>query len=251
MSSVEPLIASELDQMLPLPDGRRADWNDVLRRAGLVSNRKPVRVRRRSTLALAGAIVVGLAIAVPASGLPHDIINWFSAPTAPEPTQKSFQSLDIGAPAGMAPGVSGSARSVMDARIEGKDVHLWVAPTRGGGFCLELEDYGGGCDRDRQLPINWTIGEHTAKSLAVISGDVLSPQVNHLEVRFASGQSVSIPVVYVSEPINASFFIYRLPAGGPQTGDWPATLQAVRDDGSVIASTTLPSFRVPTPPSSP
>jgi hypothetical protein len=34
MSNVKPLIASELEQMLPLPDGRRADWGDVLRRAG-------------------------------------------------------------------------------------------------------------------------------------------------------------------------------------------------------------------------
>lgn len=244
MSSMEPLIASELERMLPLPDGRRADWSDVLRRAGLAGNRKPVRRPRRAILALAGAIVVGLAIAVPASGLSQDIINWFSAPTAPTATQKSFQSLDIGAPAGMAPGVSGSARSVMDAEIAGKDVHLWVAPTRSGGFCLELEGYGGGCDRNRQLPITWTIG--TAKSLAVLSGDVLSSEVNHLTLRFASGHSVSIPVVYVSEPINASFFIYQL-----QTEDWPATLEAVRDDGSVIASTTLPSFRVPTPPSSP
>ena len=251
MSNVEPLIASELERMLPLPDGRHADWSDVVRRAGFAANRKPVRVPRRSILALAGAIVVGLAIAVPASGLPQEIINWFSAPTAPTPTQKSFQSLDIGAPAGMAPGVSGSARSVMDAQIEGKDVHLWVAPTASGGFCLLLEGFGGGCDRDRQLPITWTIGEHTAQTLAVISGDVLSSEVNHLKLRFAGGQSVSIPVVYVSEPINASFFIYQLPSGGPHSEDWPATLQAVRDDGSVIASTTLPSFRMPTPPSSP
>jgi hypothetical protein len=35
MSNVELLITSELEQMLPLPDGRRADWIDVLRRAGV------------------------------------------------------------------------------------------------------------------------------------------------------------------------------------------------------------------------
>jgi hypothetical protein len=33
MSNVEPLITSELEQMLPLSDGSRADWSDVLRRA--------------------------------------------------------------------------------------------------------------------------------------------------------------------------------------------------------------------------
>jgi hypothetical protein len=35
MSNVELRITSELEQMLPLPDGRRADWTDVLRRAGV------------------------------------------------------------------------------------------------------------------------------------------------------------------------------------------------------------------------
>jgi hypothetical protein len=35
MSNVEPLIASELEHMLPLPDGGRANWSDVLRRAGV------------------------------------------------------------------------------------------------------------------------------------------------------------------------------------------------------------------------
>ena len=35
MIDVEPLIVSELERMLPLPDGGRADWSDVL--AALVS----------------------------------------------------------------------------------------------------------------------------------------------------------------------------------------------------------------------
>jgi len=35
MIDVEPLIVSELERMLPLPDGHREDWSDVLRRAGL------------------------------------------------------------------------------------------------------------------------------------------------------------------------------------------------------------------------
>jgi len=62
MSSVEPLIASELERMLPPPDGGRADWSDVLRRAGLAAD-QPVRIPSRGILALVAAVVVGLAIA--------------------------------------------------------------------------------------------------------------------------------------------------------------------------------------------
>ncbi len=248
MNDVEPLIVSELERMLPLPSGGRADWTEVLHRAGIAAAAKRRRVSRRTVLALAGAVIVGLAIAVPASGLPQTVINWLSASKAPEQAQKSFQSLDIGAPAGMAPGLSGPARSVMEAKISGKNVNFWVAPTASGGFCLELQDYGGGCDRNRQLPISWTLAERTTKTPVILSGDALSTQVDHMELRFADGRTVSIPVVTVSDPINASFFIYEVPGDGPQAGDWPATLQAVDSDGKVIASDTFSYGAPPIPP---
>lgn len=241
MIDVEPLISSELERMLPLPSGTRADWADVRQRAGFGRARNPVHLSRRSVLALVATVVVGLAIAVPASGLPHTIVNWFSAPAAPGPAQESFRSLDIGAPEGMAPGVSGPARSVMEAQVDGDNVHLWVAPTADGGFCLELEGYGGGCDRDRQLPVDPTIALHTLQTPMVTFGDVLSSQVDRVELRSANGQSVSIPVVYVSDPINASFFIYQLPGAGPPSCDeWPLTFESLRSDGSVISSKTVP-----------
>ncbi len=45
MIDVEPLIISELERMLPLPDGSRADWKDVLLRAGSADGRR-IRARR-------------------------------------------------------------------------------------------------------------------------------------------------------------------------------------------------------------
>jgi hypothetical protein len=76
MSNVEPLIASELEQMLPLPDGRRADWIDVLRRAGVdgaghVWHRDlPLTGRRRwrpvSVAAVVVAALVGVGVAIAA-----------------------------------------------------------------------------------------------------------------------------------------------------------------------------------------
>ncbi|MGH3008358.1 MAG: hypothetical protein ACRDLM_02965 [Gaiellaceae bacterium] len=237
MTDVEALVLSELHRMLPLPDGGRADWGDVLRRAGLSgSGRLP---RRRALLLVGAAAVVVLAIAVPAFGLAHSMVDWFSAAPAPEPAQRSFQSLDIGAPAGMAPGVSGPARSVIDARVNGKDVHLWVAPTASGGFCLLLENSGGGCDRDRQLPIALVLDGGTEEIPPVVFGDALPSGVDHIQVAFANGQSVSIPVVYVSPPIDASFFVYQLSGTGSHPADWPATFDAIRSDGTVVASTTM------------
>lgn len=74
MSKVEQVIASELQEMFPLPDDRRADWSDVLHRAGLSGaghvwssglaptgrRWRPVLVAAVAVAALAGA---GVAIA--------------------------------------------------------------------------------------------------------------------------------------------------------------------------------------------
>ncbi|MDX6481527.1 MAG: hypothetical protein QOG85_2037 [Gaiellaceae bacterium] len=236
MIDVEAVIVAELDRMVPLPDGRRADWSDVVRRSGLASSgRHP----RRRLLLLAAAAALALAIAVPALGLDHSILDWVSAPAAPAPAQKDFQELDVGAPDGMGPHVSGPARSVMESQLEGRDVHLWVAPTARGGFCLELEGYGGGCDRDRQLPMDPTLAVSNAQTSPVLFGAALPSGIDHVEVQFADGGEASIPVVYVSAPIDASFFVYQLPGSGLHLGAWPATVEAVRDDGTIAASTTI------------
>ncbi len=141
----------------------------------------------------------------------------------------------------MAPGVRGPARSVIETQIAAKDVHLWVAPTIHGGFCFELEGSVAGCDRSRQLPIGIGMGEKQGSW--VLTGDVLAADVDHVVLRYADGTSATIPVVHVSDPINASFFVY--PNAGPRPSDWPFTIQAVRADSTIISSTSVP---VPEPP---
>jgi hypothetical protein len=72
MIDVEPLIVSELERILPLPDGRRVDWQDVVRRAGSPSSqgdwfgRRPRLTRRR---VVAAVVIVVLALALPALAL--------------------------------------------------------------------------------------------------------------------------------------------------------------------------------------
>lgn len=205
------------------------------------------RLPRRALVLSGAAVTAALAVALPAFGLTGGLVDFFAAPPAPSAAQESFTSLDVGAPAGMAPGVSGPAHSVMQATVDGRTVQLWVAPTRAGGFCVLLENYGGGCDRDRMLPINIGLGTRTPASPVVLSGDVLSPDADHLELHYAGGDSISIPLVHVSPPIDAGFFVYVLPGATLQNGKWPTTVDAVGADGSIAGSTPFPTRCDPTP----
>jgi hypothetical protein len=54
---VEPLIRTELESLMPLPDGARQDWADVLARSGQRNRRS----RRRLLLAVAACVVVAAA----------------------------------------------------------------------------------------------------------------------------------------------------------------------------------------------
>jgi hypothetical protein len=54
---VEPLIRTELEALMPLPDGARQDWEDVLARSG----RRNRRSKRRLLLAVAAAVVIAAA----------------------------------------------------------------------------------------------------------------------------------------------------------------------------------------------
>jgi hypothetical protein len=60
---VEALVAHELERMLPLPDGGRADWSDVLGRAGFLRARRRWRMVLVAAVAVVALIGVGLAIA--------------------------------------------------------------------------------------------------------------------------------------------------------------------------------------------
>ncbi len=63
MIDVEPLIISEMERMLPLPSGSRADWSDVLRRAGVARARRRWRSVLVAAVAVAALVGVGVAIA--------------------------------------------------------------------------------------------------------------------------------------------------------------------------------------------
>lgn len=66
MTDVEPLIRTELESLMPLPEGSRRDWGDVLARSG----HRQRRSRRRLLVALAiGVCILAITGAAIAAGL--------------------------------------------------------------------------------------------------------------------------------------------------------------------------------------
>ena len=117
------------------------DWNEVRRQASRGRRRRQASVM----FALVGAVAVVIASAY---AFGHPIIDFGSAPKGPEKVVNDFGSLEVGAPAGMAPGVlPEEARRITAVPIDGKEHVLWVAPTKQGGFCESWSQFIGGCPR--------------------------------------------------------------------------------------------------------
>jgi hypothetical protein len=225
------------------------DWGDVRRRARR-------RRTRRNVAKLCSAGAVGLAAiiaATPALGLRGQIVQFFGGgEPAPPPVVKSFGQIDVAAPDGMATGVlSHQTRDVLEVPLStGKMAVVWVAPTRSGGFCrftsTEGRDSmgGGGCDRDRALqfapglsipgPIS-PEGEIEAPPV-IFDGDTLIHGASRVEIRFEDGDSATVPVTWVSEPIDAGFFVYEVPQTHWGARHRPVSLVLEDQNGHVLAS---------------
>jgi hypothetical protein len=228
------------------PDDR--DWLEVRRLA-----RRGRRVRLRLALAVAAAVAAAVVVAVPAFGLGGKLVRIFeSGEPAPAPIERSFAGLDAGAPPGFATGVVASqTRKIV---LPG-DVALWIAPTKRGGFCLFVEGGGGQCDTARALTFwpTFSIGGDFSRQGVIENGPVLIDGSTTLddaasvEVQFEDGSSVTIPVVWVSAPIDAGFFGYEVPAARLRVGARPKLLVLRDADGNELrrdsSAFEMPAFR--------
>jgi hypothetical protein len=231
-----------------------SDWADVEQRAGRRNARPWV---------LAAAATVGLLalLAVPAIGLGlGGGLPFFQGKRAPERVVEFFGNFHRGFPSGMDPGViENQTRQVLDVKVAGGvRAVLWVAPTHGQGFCQLLEfaaTSGGGCVVH---PIGFNPGIWYADSMsppaALVNGTTDVPDARRVEVEFADGATAKVPLVWVSRPIDAAFFVYGIPRAHWYPGH-TATAIVVRDaDGHELARTpfhlTVPRrYRNgPTPP---
>ena len=142
MIDVESLIVSELDRLLPLPDGRRADWQDVLRRSGL-SRRRSTRERPLAVLAFAvvaaAAVVavttpVGAAIAHTFGGFSAWISGEPGTPASPAQEQ-AFQQASKRSWSAFAPGTQ--LRRLIQTSASGTTYTLFGFRS-GDALCLRL-----------------------------------------------------------------------------------------------------------------
>lgn len=201
--------------------------------------------RRRSRLAL--VVVLGLLLVLIWATLTlafgwHVIFG--STPKVPHNSAiyKDFDSLDVGAPAGMASGViPNETRRV--ATYDG--IPLWVAPTRAGGYCSMMAG-SGGCDREGTVPLNVTymtsgapVGGGTPEAdlgyLRELHGAVNPRWSGAVEVRFGDGTAVRPQIVWISKPISQGFFYVPIGDDHRRAGHRLQKVVALDADGNVVA----------------
>jgi hypothetical protein len=221
------------------------DWYEVLQFAERLRTQKVGRRatilsrRRRVILGAAFGIFLILTVA-PALAIRADIFSFSSGEKAPAPVQSDFDSLDVGAPPGMAPGVAAQPRRVISIAGADGEHSLWLAPTRAGGFCVQVDQLAGGCDRDRQVPLAVEMARKTMASPILIWGSVLDDAVRSVVLEHEDGDTTAMALTRVTAPIGASFFLIELPEARERRGSRPVAVVARDDDGEVLIREAIP-----------
>ena len=215
------------------------DWNEVRRQASRGRRRRQASVM----FALVGAVAVVIASAY---AFGHPIIDFGSAPKGPEKVVNDFGSLEVGAPAGMAPGVlPEEARRITAVPIDGKEHVLWVAPTKQGGFCESWSQFIGGCRADRHDKFAKHIDVGGTQD--VLAGSFFQATGSKLELKYADATTDEIPFVWVTAPIEAGFYLFRVPDAHRVDGHRPTSIRLLDDEGKVVAEDPVP-FTQSAPP---
>jgi hypothetical protein len=207
-----------------------SSWMEVVARA-----RAARRHRRRVPIAIAATLATAVVIASPATGVGGKVVRLFDrAEPPPQRIVKSYR--------GMSDVQAGRAIKVLDVRVAPHVRRtLWVAPKKDGGFC----DGPGSCyPADVRFDERLNLGVCLCGRVAQ-DGEILAPPVvleggtgneraASLLLRFEDGESQSIPLVWVGEPVNAAFFLYGVPERHWQKGHLPTTLTMLAADGDEL-----------------
>jgi hypothetical protein len=234
----------------PLDD---SDWLDVRRRAGLSTRRRPV------WIALAAAVAAGaVLLATPALGLRGRIVQLFEeSDPASQPIIRAFETFDTAVPQNMdAPGViAEQTREVIEIPVAPRrEAVMWVAPTTRGTFCTLVgvrkvgapgNGGGGGCvegatgfSAGMGIPGPVSPTGEILEPPVLVYGTVQMEAATTLEIRFEGGSSESVPLVWVSEPLDAGFFVYSVPRAHWQEGRRPTALVVLDEEGHELARDT-------------
>jgi hypothetical protein len=253
-------LLQAIDELVP-PAPRPGDWEDVLARAAVSRGIQPSveampspgprvsavsRLRRRTSrkrvaLLLVAAVVLAI-IAAPALGLAPPFLDFFSSKHASKRAVHSFALLNVTAPRGMSPKViSGEARLVTTYHLrDGTPFPLVVAPTRKHGICFTF-GFGGGCASSHDLQHDQS-GDRNAGEIGlgrdgshVLTGYVFDTRIARIEIRFRHAPPASVPLLWVSPPINAGFFFYDVPRKLRRPGSGPVAVVALDARGHELA----------------
>jgi hypothetical protein len=256
--TIDQLIEARFDRVASQVDD--SEWSDVLARARSIEPTRRRARARRSVLpirfALAGAVAaVALATTAVAFGWPGAVVDFFKAQPAPESVKQFFAAHNTALPHGLNPNTTlGQPREVMTATFDAYNspptnptLHtLYVAPTETGGFCYLWTDYGGGCaDAEnasagttnppaRPLGVEWLAGDYATFTDGYVRSDVQTVQT-----RYADGTSVTLPVTWVSAPINAGFFAYVVPPAHQTTSNALSSVVGLDANGNVIGQDNI------------
>ena len=207
------------------------DWADVLHRS------RRARRRIRSLQIVGGFAVVAAGVAS-AYALGHPVIDFAKAKHAGTRQVNDFGSMEVAAPRGMAPGVlPHQTRRITSVRIDGKLHTLYVAPTKRGGFCFEWSRLGGGCRADRHDKYASHIdpgGLEGAHGLQVLEGSFFQSSGDRLTMTFKDGATVDVPFTWVTAPISAGFYLYRVPDGHRSEATRAVSLALYDANGKVL-----------------
>lgn len=212
--------------------------------------------RRRARVAIVALLVaaltsIGAVVAFALGVVPVDF-NSAEKASPTSPAFKEFAQLDESAPAGMPTGVIASETRIVTSYplTTGQSVVLAVAPTKSGGFCAHFSNSGGGgCDRDRAIPFSRGIsipgqvapGATKIDGQLFVSGWTLVHGASSVDVLFEDGSDVEVPLTWVSQPVDAGFFFYDVPAEHRVSGRAPIALVLRDGGGAALRRASIPS----------
>jgi hypothetical protein len=257
------LLLEELSPELP---ALSPSWDDVLARAQLLADsaaangdggtkggrslafalspsaKRPP--RRRFLLTAAAIMALVFAVVAAAYALGHPIIDFGKAPKGPRQVVNDFGRLTVGAtPIYVLPH---QARRITSVRIDGKERVLWVAPMRQGGFCYQWSGpigflrsgLIGSChpaDQRGFLPsgLEWS-GILGPRGVTILGGSFTSAAAARIVIAYADGRKSEIPFVWINAPINAGFFLYRIPDAHRRRGHLSVAITLLDSSNRVI-----------------
>jgi hypothetical protein len=227
------------DELLPSgPDDR--DWSDVVRRA------MRARRRRRASTLVAVVTSFGLVIAA-AYALGHPIVDFKTAPKGPHAVVNDFGSLKVGAPPGMALGglLPEEARRITSVLIDGKRHVLWIAPTKQGGYCDHWSGLIAECRANprvvkRILFSRLYSARQGERERLAVGGSFVQSTATRLELVYQDGTVAEMPFVWVTDPIEAGFYLFQVPRAHWAKGHGPSGVRLYDEDDHLLASESTP-----------